>query len=48
MSGHKHVWVQTCVAQSCLVINVSGHKRVGSSMHGHKRVVSRLNNSEGQ
>ena len=45
MSGHKHVW-----AQSCLATNVSGHNRVwaqmcglnraGSSMYGHKRVVS--------
>ena len=33
--GHKSVW-----AQSCVGTNVSGHNRVGSSMHGHKRVVS--------
>ena len=52
ISGHNRVWVQTCMgtiivgghklvcAQSCVCTNVSGHNRVGSSMYGHKRVVS--------
>ena len=35
VSGHKRVW-----AQSCEGTNVSGHNRVGSSMYGHKRVLS--------
>ena len=49
--GHKRVWAQTCVgtnmcghkrvwSQTCLGTNVSGHNRVGSSIIGHKRVVS--------
>ena len=51
VSGHKRVWAQTCLGtnvsghksvweQMCLGTNVSGHNRVGSSMYGHKRVVS--------
>ena len=35
MCGHKRVWAQTCVGTK-----VTGHNRVGSSMYGHKRVVS--------
>ena len=32
VSGHKHVW-----AQSCLGTNVCGHSLVGTIMYGHKR-----------
>ena len=38
VSGHNRVWAQTCVDT-----NVSGHNHVGSSMYGHKRVVSMPN-----
>ena len=49
--GHKRVWAQTCLginvsghkrvwAQTCVGTNVSGHNHVGSSMYGHKCVVS--------
>ena len=34
VSGHKHVWAQSCL--------VTGHNLVGSSMYGHKHVVSVL------
>ena len=54
VSGHKRVWAQSCLgtnvsghkhvwAQSCVGTNVSGHNLVGSSMYGHKRVVSIMN-----
>ena len=53
VSGHKRVWAQTCLGtnlpghkrawvQTCLDTN-SGHNRVGSSMCGHKPVVSEKN-----
>ena len=53
VSGHKRVWVQKCAgsnvsghkrvwAQSCVGTNMPGHNRVGSSMYGHKRMVSML------
>ena len=44
MSGHKVVWAQMglgtkCVrAQTCLSTNVSGRKRLGTYVSGHKRV----------
>ena len=54
--GHKRVWAQSCVgtivcehnrvlAQTCVGTNVSGHNRVGSSMYGHKRMVSKFNDN---
>ena len=40
LCGHKRVWAQSCVGINVCGHKVSGHNRVGSSMYGHKRVVS--------